>query len=74
MELVDASTSKQAPPPKGLRPSNYLVGRQLDQALADGEDLEVYWPFEEGKIDDWVQAEALWCVHLLEIAAWTASS
>ncbi|KAG9018476.1 hypothetical protein FRB93_000179 [Tulasnella sp. JGI-2019a] len=54
------SSSGQAAPPKGLRPSNYLVGRQLDQALADEEDIEVYWPFEEGKIADWVQAEALW--------------
>ncbi|KAG8950218.1 hypothetical protein FRC04_007852 [Tulasnella sp. 424] len=47
-------------PPKGLRPSNYLVGQQLDDAIAAGDELEIWWPFEDGKIGDWVQAEALW--------------
>ncbi|KAG9018007.1 hypothetical protein FRB90_012675 [Tulasnella sp. 427] len=47
-------------PPKGLRPSSYLVGQQLDEAIKAGEDLEIWWPFQDGKIGDWVQAEALW--------------
>lgn len=65
-----SSTPSPNSPPKGLRPSNYLVGQQLDDALAAGEELEVWWPFEDGKIGDWVQAEALWkhvlfhCLHL----------
>lgn len=60
MELEEPSASTQLPPPKGLRPSNYLVGAKLDEAIAAGEDLAIWWPFETGTISDWVQAEALW--------------
>ena len=31
-----------------------------DEALAAGQDVIVSWPFEEGDIKDYVQAEALW--------------
>jgi actin-related protein 9 len=50
--------------PKPLRPSSYLVGPQIDEALANGEELDIFWPFEgsdkAGAVSDWVQAEALW--------------
>ena len=52
-----SSTHPSKPKPKV---SDYLVGTVLDEALANGEDLDVYWPFQSGRIDDWVQAEALW--------------
>ena len=45
---------------KKVRVSNYLVGKNLDDALNAGEDLEISWPFERGDVDDWVQAEAIW--------------
>ena len=43
--------------------SSYLVGSQLDEALASGQDISVFWPFaDDGEISDWTQAEAIWCV------------
>jgi actin-related protein 9 len=47
------------------RPSSYLVGPQIDEALANGEELDIFWPFEgsnvkTGGVADWTQAEALW--------------
>ncbi|KAI0060952.1 actin-like ATPase domain-containing protein [Artomyces pyxidatus] len=59
-----ASTSR-APSAMPLAPSavkvtEYLVGPQLDEALASGQDIIVTWPFVDGQIHDWVQAEALW--------------
>ncbi|KDQ26981.1 hypothetical protein PLEOSDRAFT_1066270 [Pleurotus ostreatus PC15] len=39
---------------------DYLVGSQLDEALAAGQDIAVSWPFADGTVRDWVQAEALW--------------
>ena len=57
---IDAEQSKPA-----ARPSSYLVGPQLDEALANGEELDIFWPFEvndqkTGGVSDWTQAEALW--------------
>ncbi|TBU54678.1 actin-like ATPase domain-containing protein [Dichomitus squalens] len=40
--------------------TDYLVGSQLDEALAAGQDLVISWPFAEGDISDYTQAEALW--------------
>lgn len=41
--------------------SDYLVGSQLDETISSGEDVEVYWPFQEGEdIASWPQVEALW--------------
>lgn len=61
MDVENTSgTSVQPVPPKGLRPSDYLVGPQLDEALANGEDIQIYWPFDADGILDWVQAEAIW--------------
>ncbi|KAL0953504.1 hypothetical protein HGRIS_004730 [Hohenbuehelia grisea] len=39
---------------------DYLVGTQLDDALASGQDIIVSWPFADGDIRDWIQAEAIW--------------
>ncbi|KAJ8522723.1 hypothetical protein ONZ45_g733 [Pleurotus djamor] len=39
---------------------DYLVGSQLDDALAAGQDVVVSWPFADGDVRDWTQAEALW--------------
>ncbi|THH29515.1 hypothetical protein EUX98_g4662 [Antrodiella citrinella] len=52
-----ASTSKTAP--VSAKVTDYLVGTQLDDAVAAGQDITVYWPFAEGGVSDWIQAEAL---------------
>ena len=56
-DLAGPSTST---PPSSVKVTDYLVGVQLDEALAAGQDVIVSWPFEEGDIKDYVQAEALW--------------
>jgi actin-related protein 9 len=45
---------------KNLKSSQYLVGHVLDEALVAGENLHISWPFRDGGIDNWEQAEALW--------------
>lgn len=45
--------------------NEYIVGQQLDDALAAGEDIIVSWPFENGDIKDFYEAEALWYVSML---------
>jgi actin-related protein 9 len=60
-------------PMPDAKPSEYLVGSQLDEALAAGENIEVYWPLEEeDDIRCWAQVEALWyAYHLFSInVAW----
>ena len=48
-------------PPSTVRISDYLVGGALDEALAAGEDVVVYWPFLNGcEVSSWPQAEAVW--------------
>ncbi|CAG8718356.1 2322_t:CDS:2, partial [Acaulospora colombiana] len=42
------------------RVSDYLVGSNLDDALENGDSVEIYWPFSDGKIVNWPQAEAIW--------------
>ncbi|EMD38882.1 hypothetical protein CERSUDRAFT_151620 [Gelatoporia subvermispora B] len=39
---------------------DYLVGAQLDEAISQGQDLTISWPFADGSISDWTQAEAIW--------------
>ncbi|KAL1943075.1 hypothetical protein VTO73DRAFT_4746 [Trametes versicolor] len=51
------STSKA---PTSSKVTDYLVGTQLDEALAAGQDIAIYWPFADGQISDFTQAEALW--------------
>jgi actin-related protein 9 len=48
--------------------SSYLVGSQLDEALASGQDISVFSPFADGEISDWTQAEAIWCVLPIHIS------
>ena len=55
-----ASTSNAA---SSAKVTDYLVGAQLDEALAAGHDLVVSWPLAEGDVSDYTQAEALWYVH-----------
>jgi actin-related protein 9 len=64
---VNGSTSTPNPrqilphPPSTVRVSDYLVGSVLDEALAAGEDVVVYWPFLNGReVSNWAQAEAVW--------------
>jgi len=62
-----ASTSRASSLPQQSAPSakvnDYLVGAQLDEALAAGQDILVSWPFADGDVRDWTQAEAIWYVH-----------
>lgn len=40
--------------------NDYLVGQQLDEALSSGQDVVVFWPFKDGGINDYFEAEAIW--------------
>lgn len=52
---------RKHPPIPDAKASDYLVGSQLDEALAAGENVEIYWPLEEvNNIRCWAQVEALW--------------
>jgi hypothetical protein len=54
-----ASTSRApsaAPQPQTLKVTDYLVSHQLDDALAAGQDLIISWPFANGQISDFMQA------------------
>ena len=64
---TSTSTSRAAsaaPQPQTLKVTDYLVGHQLDDALAAGQDLIISWPFADGQILDFMQAEALWYVFI----------
>lgn len=48
--------------------SEYLVGTLLDEAIAAGENVEIYWPLEEGNdIRSWPQVEALWWIFKIRL-------
>ncbi|KAI0077726.1 actin-like ATPase domain-containing protein [Panus rudis PR-1116 ss-1] len=53
-----ASSSKTRPIP--VKVTDYLVGSQITEAIAAGQDIVTFEPFAEGDIADWTQAEALW--------------
>ncbi|KZS94381.1 actin-related protein [Sistotremastrum niveocremeum HHB9708] len=55
-----ASSSTLPPSERPAKVSDYLVANALEEALAAGEDVAVFWPFAKGTISDWIQAEALW--------------
>ncbi|KAF8159806.1 actin-related protein [Crassisporium funariophilum] len=64
-ETPFASTSRATSIyPQNTNPSasvnSYLVGTQLDEALANGQDIAIFWPFADGDVSDWIQAEAIW--------------
>lgn len=48
--------------PSSAKVTDYLVGLQLDEAIAASQDILVSWPFADGNIADWTQAEAIWWV------------
>ena len=62
-----ASTSRASSLPQQYAPAakvnDYLVGVHLDEALAAGQDIHISWPFADGDVRDWTQAEAIWYVH-----------
>ncbi|OAX38980.1 actin-related protein [Rhizopogon vinicolor AM-OR11-026] len=47
-------------PSPSAKVNDYLIGSQLDEALEAGQDIIVSWPFSDGDVRDWTQAEALW--------------
>lgn len=59
-----ASTSRASSLPQqsasSAKVNDYLVGAQLDEALAAGQDIAISWPFADGDVRDWTQAEAIW--------------
>lgn len=59
-----ASTSRLSSLPQqseaNATANDYLVGAQLDEALATGQDVLISWPFADGDVRDWTQAEAIW--------------
>ncbi|KAJ7257933.1 actin-related protein [Mycena haematopus] len=59
-----ASTSRASSLPQNGQHNaavkDYLVGSQLDEALATDPDIAISWPFADGDVRDWSQAEALW--------------
>ncbi|KAH9973003.1 hypothetical protein BGW80DRAFT_1459332 [Lactifluus volemus] len=42
---------------QSLKVTDYLVGPQLDDVLAAGQEIAVSWPFADGQISDFMQAE-----------------
>ncbi|KAL5492361.1 hypothetical protein ACEPAI_3808 [Sanghuangporus weigelae] len=56
---VEENSSAQPSKPQP-KVNDYLAGRQLDEALAAGQDISVSWPFDNGDIKDFLAAEALW--------------
>lgn len=71
-ELVDGRAKKRSIGPRRsslpqfkdpkAQPHDYLVGTQLEEAIAAGQDIIVSWPFADNDVFDMTQAEALWCV------------
>ncbi|GJE91132.1 actin [Phanerochaete sordida] len=61
-EPMDAEPSTSAVPDltSTAKVTDYLVGAQLDEALAAGQEVDVFWPFADGDLKDWTQAEAVW--------------
>ena len=55
VDAAGPSSSKKA------KVSSYLVGKDLEDALAAGEELEVTWPMRgKDAWSDWRSIEALW--------------
>ncbi|KAJ6504873.1 actin-related protein [Mycena vitilis] len=59
-----ASTSRASSLPQASQRNaavkDYLVGAQLDEALSTETDIAISWPFADGDVRDWTQAEAIW--------------
>ncbi|KAF8889362.1 actin-related protein [Infundibulicybe gibba] len=63
-EVPLASTGRASSLPQNTKSTasvnDYLVGTQLDEALSTGQDIAISWPFADGDVRDWTQAEAIW--------------
>ncbi|GLB41716.1 putative actin family protein [Lyophyllum shimeji] len=59
-----SSSSRVSSLPQHYEPNasvnDYLVGSALDEALAAGQEVSISWPFADGDVRDWTQAEAIW--------------
>ncbi|KAF8075069.1 actin-related protein [Lyophyllum atratum] len=59
-----SSSSRVSSLPQHSEPNasvnDYLVGSALDEALAAGQDISISWPFADGDVRDYTQAEAIW--------------
>jgi actin-related protein 9 len=60
LSAANSRAASAAPQSQNLKVTDYLVGPQLDDALAAGQEIVVSWPFANGEIKDFMQAEALW--------------
>ncbi|KAI9440526.1 actin-like ATPase domain-containing protein [Lactarius indigo] len=60
LSAANSRAASAVPQSQNLKVTDYLVGPQLDDALATGQDIVVSWPFADGQITDFMQAEALW--------------
>jgi len=58
--LASTSRATSVLPNSKVGVKDYLVGTQLDDALARGEDIVVSYPFADGDVKDFIQAEAIW--------------
>ena len=67
--MPKTAVEQDGPGPSTTKVSDYLVGPQLDEALAAGQDLIVSWPFVGAQILDWTQAEAVWQASFLFASA-----
>lgn len=47
-------------PGPSVKATAFLVGPALDDAEAAGEELDIFWPFDDTQITQWAQAEAIW--------------
>ncbi|KAH9034677.1 actin-like ATPase domain-containing protein [Lactarius hengduanensis] len=60
LSAANSRAASAVPQSQNLKVTDYLVGPQLDDALAAGQEIVVSWPFADGQITDFMQAEALW--------------
>jgi actin-related protein 9 len=60
LSAANSRAASAAPQSQNPKITDYLVGPQLDDALAAGQEIVVSWPFSDGEIKDFMQAEALW--------------
>ncbi|KAG6813824.1 hypothetical protein H0H92_006768 [Tricholoma furcatifolium] len=61
---INVNSSRVSALPQHSEPNasvnDYLVGTALDEALVAGQDISISWPFADGDVRDWTQAEAIW--------------
>lgn len=62
MTAPNSRATSALPQPLKAAVTDYLVGTQLDEAIAAGQDVIISWPFAKGDVVDWTQAEAIWYV------------